>query len=1397
MSIKIILLSIVSLISIAFFSQGEGNNWYFGNYAGLSFSTDPPTLLNDGHLKTGEGCASVSGKDGQLVFYTDGTYVYDANHNLMPNGSGLLGSSSSTQSAVICPKPGTYNYGTQRYDGYYIVTIAAISGPGGIRFTEVDMTLNGGLGDVVVSNKNIHLFGTTTMEGANVTKHANGCDYWIIGKPVGNNNVLAFHISPTGVNLTPVVSSTGPVLYKGWGSIKVSPDSKIIGIATANNYNPGAPYTNVYDFDNATGVVTHRYSSTKGGYSLEFSPNNKVLYATRLSDPNIYQYDLTTTTQAAFLASQTIVGTTANTYNYQMCGLQLAPNGRIYAALHNQTRLGVINNPNILGTACNYNDNGVSLAGVNTFASVVEPNNANMRSNLGLPAFPSFFVTEPVEIQASYLCYRDQTKLKLTDTTDMSNVDWFWGAVGSTLPVVPTTDWEPLINFSTPGDYAVLAVTYYPCFIDSIYDTITITNVNTVNLGNDTVICDGNTVTLDAGTGYDYYEWHDGSTGQTFLADTTGTYSVKVSNIGSNLVVNGDFEDGNTGFSSEYLSYNSPQGGYINVPQGGYTVSTLSPQWGGNCSDHTTGSGNMMVVDAACGTNGIPGGANLWCQTIEVSPNTDYVFSLWATNVNSGYSAANLGFFVDGVQVGTTLATTTASCNWTQIFQFWNSGNSTMVEVCIKELTYICSGADFAIDDIFFAELCDATDDITVTVGEIPHAEFSLQDSCTYDAVVFTDASTIPSPEVIASYSWDVNNDGTEDYNIQNPSHFYNAGTYTAKLTVTSGNGCSKDTTMPVLVYPQPQANFTFNNECLYDSLSFVDGSSVTAPDMIAGYAWNFGENPMPVVDAQISNPYHTYASAGTYIVTEIVTTTNGCLDTVTHQVEAYTIPVANFNVSDACLDAGANYTDNSSIANGSIVAWNWDFGDLNLGTNQNETHTYVQDGIYTVELVVTSDHNCKDTAQQDVTMYPMPQVAFTVQDNCLEETTDFIDNTQINAPATITMWAWDFGDGSSPVALQNPSYTYPMAGTYDVTLSVVSSDNCTGSLQQSVTIHPLPQVGFTATEVCENEPPTVFTNTSAIASGTNVGFGWLFGDANGSTSMQENPVFNYGEQGEYEVTLAIVSNQGCTDTLTQTIKVKHKPTAIFVQDTTGGCAPICVNFASQSLDSIGIASWNWQFENGLGEGSHKYEGYCYEEAGTYDVKLIVQNTVGCYDTLQKTALINTYAYPTADFELTPQETTITDAEITFTNNSIDAVTWMWDFTDGTLDSIAYEPVHIYSDTGVYMVGLTVYNANGCSNTVYHQVIIKPIENIFVPSAFSPNGDGENDILYVRGFLNGMYFAVYDRWGKKVFESKDQSQGWDGLIEGKQAVEGVYMWYLQTTINGEGKKFKGDVSLIR
>ncbi len=531
---KVVGFIVFLLISKLFIAQGEGNNWYFGVYAGITFNTSPPSLLNNGKISTSEGCAAVSDKDGNLVFYTDGSYVFDANHNQMPNGSGLYGNPSSTQSSVVCPKPGTYNYGLRRFDRYYIVTIDASGSEGiyaGVRYTEVDMTANGGMGDVVPSVKNVHLFGTSTTEGVNVAKHANGCDYWIIGKEVGTKNIYTYLITSTGVNPTPVVSTAVSTGAAHVGSIKVSPSNKIVSIL-----NNSIPSVEVYDFDNATGVLTSKFYdnmpwvSGYRAYSSEFSPNNQLFYTTTLNNRNIYQYDLTAPNNSAFVASRTVIGTTSNTIGYEMCGLQLAPNGKIYAALQGAHRLGAIENPNTPGVGCSYNDNAIAITGLNQ-------NGYAMDVRLGLPAFPSFFIF-PNQVQYEsanfnvnqYFCSSDSITFKLSDTNSVQSVDWFLSDVNQSFPTSPNGTG---INYTTPpltgGTYKILSVVNYLCFVDSLMDTITVNAVPNVNLGNDIDTCLNGNILLDATlSNIASYQWSSGATTPTLSVSSSGQYNVSV-----------------------------------------------------------------------------------------------------------------------------------------------------------------------------------------------------------------------------------------------------------------------------------------------------------------------------------------------------------------------------------------------------------------------------------------------------------------------------------------------------------------------------------------------------------------------------------------------------------------------------------------------------------------------------------------------------------------------------------------------------------------------------------------------------------------------------------------------------------------------------------------------------
>lgn len=214
---------ILWLLSLAVYSQGEANIWYFGDHAGLDFNSGVPVALTNSQMLTHEGCAVLSNGAGQLLFYTDGVTIWNKNHQIMLNGSGLMGDFSSTQSAIIVPKPGSSNL-------FYVFTTDYEAHSNGLRYSIIDLTLDGGLGGIT-STKNILLY-TPSCEKLTVVKHANTVDFWIITHGWNNNNYYSYLLDTNGVNPIPIISSIGTLVPRPFvgsgadatGVIKISPD---------------------------------------------------------------------------------------------------------------------------------------------------------------------------------------------------------------------------------------------------------------------------------------------------------------------------------------------------------------------------------------------------------------------------------------------------------------------------------------------------------------------------------------------------------------------------------------------------------------------------------------------------------------------------------------------------------------------------------------------------------------------------------------------------------------------------------------------------------------------------------------------------------------------------------------------------------------------------------------------------------------------------------------------------------------------------------------------------------------------------------------------------------------------------------------------------------------------
>ncbi|HKS26920.1 MAG TPA: hypothetical protein VJS44_03835 [Pyrinomonadaceae bacterium] len=364
-------------------AQNEAKNWFFGDKGGLSFSSATPAALTGSAMTTNEGSAVMSDQNGNLLFYTDGVTVWNKNHQMMPNGFGLQGHSSATQSAIIVPWPGT------SCQKYFIFTTGAVeNGAGTLRYSVVDMMLAGGLGDIIPISKNVALKNMVS-EKLTAVRDGAGTGFWVIvhgfvdseqsSNVVVRDQFYAYHVDASGINTVPTTSTAGTMhsggLLPSQGQMKVSPDGKLIASAVRNSF------VEILNFNNATGQVSGPATTFNSWnppfqislvYGLEFSPNSKLLYVTTTGgSPNqLLQLDLSTSTWTQLYSS-------TGTGNYYDTGeLQLGPDKKLYVARFNKSYLSVVNSPNSVGSGANFVATGPAL----TTGSV---------SKLGLPTIVS------------------------------------------------------------------------------------------------------------------------------------------------------------------------------------------------------------------------------------------------------------------------------------------------------------------------------------------------------------------------------------------------------------------------------------------------------------------------------------------------------------------------------------------------------------------------------------------------------------------------------------------------------------------------------------------------------------------------------------------------------------------------------------------------------------------------------------------------------------------------------------------------------------------------------------------------------------------------------------------------------------------------------------------------
>lgn len=750
----------------------------------------------------------------------------------------------------------------------------------------------------------------------------------------------------------------------------------------------------------------------------------------------------------------------------------------------------------------------------------------------------------------------------------------------------------------------------------------------------------------------------------------------------------------------------------------------------------------------------------------------------------------------------TTLTATggTGTYNWSPTAGLGNPTSGTTSASPTSTTTYVVTSGT-------------ATGSVVVTVVP-PPAAFAGNDTsvCGSQPVIFT---AQPSGN---SYLWSTGAT-TQTISVTTP------GTYV--VTVTNAQGCTDSDTVVLANFTSPLVTLAGGGFCQGDSMILNAGNPG------CNYLWSTGATSQSI----------TVYTTGTYSVT--VTNAGGCSDTASAQITVSAPPVAL---------AG----NDTTVCNGQPVTFNAQpSGNTYLWSNAAVTQaiTVTTAGQYSV--TVTNAQGCSSTDTVELFTSAAPTVSLTGTGICPG------GSTSIDAGNPGSSFVWNTGDTTQQITVNMPGtysvvVTNPTGCTATGTVNIPNANNTVASItpvmiscfggndgsatasvtggtgpysyfwnttDTTATISNLVAGSYTVITIdagnCADtaiilvtEPTLLTLQTSAtpqsICAGQSVTLTATPGGGTPGCTISWMPISVTGSPvtdspaTTTTYTATATDANGCTATATTSVTVNAMPTASFVGDSLQGCSPVCVNFADLSTVTAPstITSWSWDFGDQT-TSTQQNPNHCYSNAGQYSVTLTVTSN-GCSNTIVMSNYIECFPNAVASFTMSPQPTTVLNGEIDFTDLSTNAASWSWSFGDvANSTSTQQNPEFAYGIPGCYDVELSVISPDGCPADTIEEVCVDPDVTIFVPNAFTPNGNGNNEIFIPlwEGIDPTKYeFWIFDRWGQLIFHSTDVAQGWDGRVNGGSEIAQIdtYVWKLVCTdIMGNQHNMIGHVNLIK
>ena len=754
---------------------------------------------------------------------------------------------------------------------------------------------------------------------------------------------------------------------------------------------------------------------------------------------------------------------------------------------------------------------------------------------------------------------------------------------------------------------------------------------------------------------------------------------------------------------------------------------------------------------------------------------------------------------------------------------------------------------------------CDTRDTTIVSIYEKPDVDFIATATCLGDSTYFSDLTThaMVNGDSIVLWEWDFENDGIVDRSYTNSipdtiGHIFSAsGSYDVRLRVTTNkSSCFSERVKTININQLPIASITGapDTGCSPHQVLLRNLGAFTQPVGITSYEWQIDEGSGFVTDS-IQDPTDPSFSDSLFLELKNLTTINKVVDirlrvtsvdncvSLSNIITITILPSrqAGFSESnydpldDNCSPVTVDFEVDAATHILAVDEYIWTISDINgavysenrPGSDPLFTYTFATDSLisklYTVNLQAIKAGFCLQDSARFIRVNPVPSSYFmvdTLKFNC-DTLTIGVDAAQkglsnyhweievnglvFSSASLGDNFTWDFSrpDFSDPdldvsIRLITENLTSCLSQTDTASLVVPGKDNINTFFTVDPAIQTLPNATVNITNLT-NPGPWVYI--------------WDFGD--GSTSSDPDPgSHTYDLYGQYAISLTVI-NGVCIETHSELITINPIPPIVdFDYDPEFGCKPLTVNFTNLS-EFVDPESYFWDF----GDGATSTEinpSHTYVSTGTYSVSLRASNPL---DTLVefKPLIIEVFDLPVASFDVRPNPVFIPDEEVQFRNTSLGAVSYLWDFGDGTT-STEHSPLHLYTREGIYTVRLIATNEYGCSDTLIAEgaVEAKISGNVLIPNAFTPNPEGpnggvinlekgRNDVFYpvTRG-VTDFFMQIFNRWGELIYESNQLEIGWDGYYHGQMAKQDVYVYKLKLTFeNGEQTTKVGDVLLLR